>query len=102
MAGSRVKNTLATVISTAQQSFSRNANIDEARRSFDARIRALAQTHSRLAEANWSGVSLEAMLLDELAPYFREGGGNVRVSGPPIAFSAKCALTLGMAIHELG
>ena len=97
----RVKNTLATVISIAQQSFSRNPNVDEARRSFDSRIRALAQTHSRLAEANWSGVSFEAMLLDELAPYFREDGRNVRVSGPPIAFNAKCALTLGMTIHEL-
>jgi PAS domain S-box-containing protein len=97
----RVKNTLATVISIARQSFPRNPIIDDARRSFDARIRALAQTHNRLAEANWSGVSLEAMLLDGLAPYFREGGRNVRVSGPPMAFSAKCALTLGMAIHEL-
>jgi PAS domain-containing protein len=77
----RVKNTLATVISIAQQSFSRNPNVDEARRSFDSRLRALAQTHSRLAEADWSGVSFEAMLLDELAPYSGEGGGNVRVSG---------------------
>ena len=97
----RVKNTLATVISIAQQSFSRNSNVGEARRSFDSRIRALAQTHSRLAEASWSGVSFKAMLLDELAPYFREDGSNVRVSGPPIAFSAKGALTLGMALHEL-
>jgi len=97
----RVKNTLATVISIAQQSFSRNPNVDEARRSFASRIRALAQTHSRLAEANWSGVSFEAMLLDEFSPYFREDGSNVRVSGPPIAFNAKCALTLGMTIHEL-
>jgi two-component sensor histidine kinase len=97
----RVKNTLATVISIAQQSFSRNSNVDEARRSFAARIRALAKTHSRLAEANWSGVSFEAMLLDELGPYFHEDGGNVRISGPPVEFSAKGALTLGMAIHEL-
>jgi two-component sensor histidine kinase len=41
------------------------------------------------------------MLLDELAPYLCEGASNVRVSGLPIAFNAKCALTLGMAIHEL-
>ena len=97
----RVKNTLATVISIAQQSFARNPNVDDARSSFDSRIRALAQTHSRLAEANWSGVSFQAMLLDELAPYFRADGGNVRVSGPPVAFNAKAALTLGMALHEL-
>jgi PAS domain S-box-containing protein len=97
----RVKNTLATVISIAQQSFCRNPNVDEARRSFASRIRALAQTHSRLAEANWSGVALETMLVDELAPYLREDGSNVRVSGPPIAFNAKCALAFGMTIHEL-
>ena len=97
----RVKNTLATVISIAQQSFARNSNVDEARRSFDSRIRALAQTHDRLAEANWSGVSFAAMLRDELAPYFRDDGSNVRASGPPVRFNAKGALTLGMALHEL-
>jgi PAS domain S-box-containing protein len=97
----RVKNTLAIVISIAQQSFARNPNLEEARRSFDSRIHALAQTHNRLAEANWSGVSFEAMLRDELAPYFREDGSNVHVSGPPVEFNAKAALTLGMALHEL-
>ena len=97
----RVKNTLATVISIARQSFSKNRNNDEAHGSFDARIRALAQTHSRLAEASWSGVSFQVMLLDEFAPYRREDGVNVRLSGPPIRLSPKCALTLGMAMHEL-
>jgi two-component sensor histidine kinase len=97
----RVKNTLATVISIAQQSFARASNVDEARRSFASRIRALAKTHGRLAEANWSGVSFETILLDELSPYFQEDGSNVRISGPPVRLSAKGALTLGMAIHEL-
>ena len=60
-----------------------------------------AQTHSRLAEANWSGVSLETVLLDELAPYRHEDGANVRASGPPTMLNAKHALTLGMAMHEL-
>ena len=78
----RVKNTLATVISIARQSFATNPDAVEAQRSFNARIRALGQTHSRLAEANWSGVSLETVLLDELAPYRREDGANVRASGP--------------------
>jgi two-component sensor histidine kinase len=97
----RVKNTLATVISIARQSFTRNGNFDEARDSFDARIRALAQTHGRLAETNWAGVSFETILLDEFAPYRREDGCNVRVSGRPIQLNPRCALTLGLAIHEL-
>jgi PAS domain S-box-containing protein len=97
----RVKNTLAIVSAIAQQSFSRNPHADEDRRSFFARIRALAQTHSRLAEAGWSGASLEAMLRDEFAPFIRDDRGNVHISGPPVTLQAKCALTLGMSIHEL-
>lgn len=97
----RVKNTLATVISIARQSFSRNADAEEARASFEGRIRALAQTHGRLADANWSGVSFQGMLLDEFAPYRREDGSNVRLSGPGIMLNAKCAVVLGMAFHEL-
>jgi PAS domain S-box-containing protein len=97
----RVKNTLATVISIARQSFATNPNAVEAQRSFNARIRALGQTHSRLAEAKWSGVVLETVLLDELAPYRHEDGANMRLSGPVTVLNAKQALTLGMAMHEL-
>ena len=97
----RVKNTLATVISIARQSFSRTQNVDEAVSSFDARVRALARTHTRLAEASWSGVPFQTMLLDELAPYRREDGGNLHVAGPPIRLDPRSALTLGMAMHEL-
>jgi len=96
----RVKNTLATVISIAHQSFSKAQSPDEAQRSFDDRIRALAQTHTRLAEANWSGVSLETVVRDETAPY-QHRGRNVRISGPQIMLNPKCAVSFGMAIHEL-
>src|SRR6202008_4047794 len=65
----RVKNTLATVISIAGQSFARTGDVDESRHCFGERIRALAQTHSRLAESEWSGVSFQALLDDELAPF---------------------------------
>lgn len=97
----RVKNTLATVISIAHQSFSRGRTSEEARQSFDGRIRALAQTHTRLAETKWSGASLEAMLLDELTPYRREDGANVRLAGPAVTLSPRHAVVFGMAFHEL-
>ena len=96
----RVKNTLATVISIARQSFSRARSLNDAVPSFDDRIRALAHTHARLAEANWSGVSLAAIIRDETAPY-HDGGSNVHIAGPDILLSPKTAVSLGMAIHEL-
>jgi PAS domain S-box-containing protein len=97
----RVKNTLATVISIQNQSFAKAASPEDARTSFANRIRALAQTHGRLAEGNWAGVSLETMLGDEIAPYRHEDGDNLQLSGPQVMLNAKSALTLGMAIHEL-
>jgi two-component sensor histidine kinase len=97
----RVKNTLATVVSIADQSFSRGQPFEHACQAFKDRIRALGQTHGRLAEANWSGVSFETILLDELAPYRRYDGGNVHLSGPPVTLTPRQALSLGMAIHEL-
>jgi PAS domain S-box-containing protein len=94
----RVKNTLATVISIARQSFS-GPEMREARAAFNSRIRGLAQSHSRLAEADWTSVDLKSLFEDEFAPYRQSG--NVDVAGPPVALSPKCALTLGLAIHEL-
>jgi PAS domain S-box-containing protein len=97
----RVKNTLATVISIARQSFTKSRSAEEARQSFDGRIQALAQTHGRLAESNWAGVPFETIVLDELKPYRREDGSNVRIWGPHITFNPKSAVVLGMALHEL-
>jgi PAS domain S-box-containing protein len=95
----RVKNTLATVISIAHQSFKGQQPFDVSLRSFNNRIQALAQTHSRLAEANWSGVSLKTIADDEFAPYRTDN--NVHMAGPDLKLHPKYALNLGMALHEL-
>jgi PAS domain S-box-containing protein len=96
----RVKNTLATVVAISHQSFAKGRSPEEAHRSFERRVRALAQTHGRLAEASWSGVSLEMLIEDETAPY-RGERGNVRLAGPQIQLNPKSAVSLGMAFHEL-
>ena len=97
----RVKNTLSTVMSIARQTFGNARDMDAARASFESRLAALAQTHTRLAEENWSGVSLETILIDELSPYRREDHSNVRIDGPRVELDAQCAVTLGMVVHEL-
>jgi PAS domain S-box-containing protein len=98
----RVKNTLAIVISIARQSFDGSRSAERSVRAFEGRLRALAQTHSRLAESSWSGASLAAILEDELAP-FRDSPASerVRTGGPPVVLAPRLALTLGMALHEL-
>jgi PAS domain S-box-containing protein len=97
----RVKNTLATVISIARQSFATGRSADEAQQSFNGRIRALAQTHGRLADANWAGVPFMDIVTDELRPYRRDDGSNVRIIGQQVTFNPKSAVVLGIALHEL-
>ncbi len=97
----RVKNTLATVISIARQTFPREQPFTEATASFDGRIRALAHTHSRLAEHNWMDVSLAAIVEDEVSPYRSADGTNIAVQGADLMLNPRCAISLGMAFHEL-
>jgi PAS domain S-box-containing protein len=95
----RVKNTLASVIAIARQSFERAESQARGLDAFDDRIRSLARTHTRLADADWAGVPLRIIVEDETAPYSFDG--NVRIEGPDIILTARRALSLGMAIHEL-
>jgi two-component sensor histidine kinase len=97
----RVKNTLATVISVAQQTFRQAQSFEEARASFEGRIQALAHTHSRLAETNWTGASLHDVIADEVTPYCGNDGANIRTTGPEVVLGPKSAVSLGMALHEL-
>jgi PAS domain S-box-containing protein len=97
----RVKNTLATVISIAQMSFKDVETLQQARESFEGRIRALAQTHNRLAETSWAGASLRSVVEDEIAPYRQQQDRNVAITGPEVQLTPRGAITLGMAFHEL-
>jgi PAS domain S-box-containing protein len=97
----RVKNTLASVISVAQQTFRQAQSFKEARSAFEGRIQALAHTHSRLAESNWAGASLAAVIMDEVTPYRGGDGRNIRMAGPDVTLGPKSAVSMGMAFHEL-
>ena len=85
----RVKNTLTTVISIAQMSFDGGCSVAEGRASFESRIRALAQTHSRLADSNWSGASIVDVIEDEVAPYRDESRKNVTLTGPDVRLTPR-------------
>jgi PAS domain S-box-containing protein len=97
----RVKNTLATVISIARQTFPREEPFIGAIEAFDGRIRALAHTHSRLAEHSWTEVSLADVIAGEVSPYFNQAAANIQTSGPDVMLKPKTAISLGMALHEL-
>lgn len=96
----RVKNTLALVQGIAHQSF-KDGGTPEAKAAFEGRLEALAATHGLLTNENWQPIPLRKILDDAIAP-FRSGQDIFSLAGPDVALPPKAAVTLALAIHELG
>jgi len=96
----RVKNTLANIQALVTQS-SRSA---ESLRSFveglDKRIHSMAKAHGLLTQSRWEGVSVDALLSEELDAY-GQAPGVVILAGTFAVLTPKSALALSLALHEL-
>ena len=102
----RVKNTLATVQSIAQQSL-RGLDGEEAqaaRAAFEARLLALARAHDVLTRESWDGAELATVVADAIRPLEAADGQRPRfvASGPRLRLAPRLALSIAMALHELG
>jgi PAS domain S-box-containing protein len=95
----RVKNTLATVQAIALQSLRGAAS--DVRRTFEARLRALAATHDVLTRESWEGASLHDVIEGVLAPYGGMADGRLQVAGPSLRLQPHSAVALSMGLHEL-
>jgi two-component sensor histidine kinase len=63
----RVKNTLATIQSIADQTLRSTPAAEDFRRSFQARLVALSHTHDALTRTRWQGADLRRLLEQELS-----------------------------------
>jgi signal transduction histidine kinase/DNA-binding response OmpR family regulator len=97
----RVKNTLATVQSIAVQSFRGPQPGENARALFESRLMALSRAHDVLTEENWQGANLDEIVGQAIAPYKGADPSRFEVTGPSVRLSAKMALSISMALHEL-
>ena len=70
------------------------------RTAFLGRVRALAEAHSLLTQANWAAADLYAVVELAIRPYRRLGEG-VAIDGPKVRLNPKPALTMTLAMHEL-
>ena len=96
----RVKNVLATVSSITGLAGQSASSLDEFKASLSSRIRSLARTHTRLSDARWSGIDLETLIADELAPY-KVDEVTIDLEGPRVMLPPEATQTLGLAVHEL-
>jgi PAS domain S-box-containing protein len=97
----RIKNTLATVQSIAEQTL-RAGKVDAATRAnLTSRLIALSEAHNVLVAENWAGADLEGIVSKALAAHRGSAPARFRVEGPPVRLSPQQAVSLSLALHEL-
>ena len=96
----RVKNTLATVQSVAEQTIHSSTSMGEFGEAFAGRIQALARIHSALAGRRWEGLTLGELVDLVVGPY-RHHPDSVHIDCDGHFVPAELVRALGMALHEL-
>jgi len=96
----RVKNILSVVQAIARQTFRRASSLEEANDIFRGRLTAVAKAQDVLVSQNVEGATLSEIINGAL-----HGSGvsadRVKTDGPEISISARNAVTISLAIHEL-
>jgi two-component system CheB/CheR fusion protein len=98
----RVKNMLTVIVSIATQTLKRSDDVEAAGKAFLDRLHAMARSYELVSRDQWSEVSLDDLVRQEIEPYRLDRGDRVVVNGPAVSLEPKLALSLGMIIHELG
>lgn len=96
----RVKNIIGTVQSLAVHTLREGDVPAPVRRSFDARLIALARVHEQLTGSDWQSADLGVMIEDIFAPY-RGAMSEIRLAGRPLRIQPQAAVTLALVLHEL-
>jgi two-component sensor histidine kinase/PAS domain-containing protein len=94
----RVKNTLATIQAISRQTLRAARDLPSAREVLDRRICSLAQAHDLLTVRAWTGANLTDVVMRALDAFTP---AQVKISGSALDVSAKHALSLSLALHEL-
>jgi PAS domain S-box-containing protein len=97
----RVKNTLATVVSIANQTAPTASSIAEFMGSFRARVQAFSGAHDLMMQNAWTSASLQEVIERTLAPYIERSPKRVLLTGPTILIPHSPAVALNMVFHEL-
>jgi two-component sensor histidine kinase len=93
----RVKNSLVTVQSLAQQTFRKVNSPAEFKAAFTGRLIALSNTHNALSKGDWLNVEF-AQLCIAVCTTMSDQMVN---DGPSVRLRPRAALTMGMVLHEL-
>lgn len=97
----RVKNTLATIQSIANQSLRRAATPKDFVESFLGRIQSLSSAHNLLNQETWEGADLATLVQSQVTVGGAIDSDRVICHGPPVTLPPQIALNLALVLHEL-
>jgi two-component sensor histidine kinase len=89
----RSNNLLAVIQSIAQRSLAG----DQSKKTFEARLQALARANRALVKSNWGGVDLNQLVRAELEVFSQRAS----ISGVSVLLSPQHAQNFTLALHEL-
>jgi len=98
----RVKNTLASIQSIVSQTLRGVATKEQASGAITDRIIALSNAHNVLTAENWDSADLRAIVESSVKPFEIPEKDAVRLSGPDIRIGPHAAISIALALHELG
>jgi PAS domain S-box-containing protein len=97
----RSKNLLSVIQAMAQQTARLSPSVDAFLDRFIGRVQGLAASQDLLVNQNWTGVSLDELVRQQLQPFGGRDAGRIEADGPPLYVAPDAAQTLGLALHEL-
>jgi two-component sensor histidine kinase len=98
----RSKNLLAVVQAMARQTMQHSAGFEDFEGRFMGRLHGLARSHDVLVRQDWTGATISDLVSAQLAPFVREDGESVELSGENLILKPDAVQNLGFALFELG
>jgi PAS domain S-box-containing protein len=98
----RSKNLLAVVQAMARQTMQHSAGFEDFEGRFMGRLHGLARSHDVLVRQDWTGATIGDLVNAQLAPFVREDGESVELSGESLILKPDAVQNLGFALFELG
>ena len=96
----RVKNTLATVQSIANQTLRGSSDPRHFMENFTARLQALSRAHDLLTRRNWESADVSDLIHDQLA--MNGDIDRIKFHGPTALLMPQSVVALSLVLHELG
>ncbi|WP_083647229.1 PAS domain S-box protein [Pseudochrobactrum sp. B5] len=99
----RSKNILAVIQGIANQTLRSTTSAEDARAAFEARIMALSKAQDVLTQGAKSvSAELADIVTNSLSVHAGAGEKRISISGIPVTLGSRQALSMVMALHELG